>query len=80
MHAKSYLAFIIAENSILDPDLDLVGSETFSRIRISGSEYGSRKKIIPDPGSSGSEMNLKQNYSEKLAKFDHCSKNAQFQV
>ncbi len=27
-------------------------------------------KINQDPGSSGSEMNLKYNYSEKLIKFD----------
>jgi hypothetical protein len=30
-------------------------------------------KIIPDPGSSGFEMNLKQNNSEKLIKFDDFS-------
>jgi hypothetical protein len=50
-----------------------------------GSGYGSGKiipekiipekiipeKIITDPGSSGSEISLKYNYSEKLAKFDH---------
>jgi hypothetical protein len=28
-----------------------------------------RGKIIPDPSSSGSEMNLKKNYPEKLVKF-----------
>ncbi len=45
--------------SVLNLESDLVGSETFSRIRI-------REKIIPDldPGGSGSEMNLKTNYSE----------------
>jgi hypothetical protein len=42
--------------SIADP-------ESFSRIRI-------RTKNIPDPSSSGPEMNLKPNYSEKLIKFD----------
>jgi hypothetical protein len=30
-------------------------------------------KVIPDPGSSGSEMNLKQNCSDKLIKFDNFS-------
>jgi hypothetical protein len=38
MHAKSYLGFIIAENSVLDPDLDPRLSAG------SGSEYGSGKK------------------------------------
>jgi len=52
--------------SIVDPDP--VGSETFSKIRI-------RKKILrdPDPNSSGSGMNFKQNYFEKLAKCDYLS-------
>jgi hypothetical protein len=31
------------------------------------------EKIFPDPDSSGSEMKLKQNYSEKLIKFDNFS-------
>jgi hypothetical protein len=43
-----------------------------------GSRFGEipdaeKIKIIPDPGSSGSEMNLKKNYSEKLIKFDNFS-------
>ncbi len=53
--------------SVVDPDP--VGSETFRRIR-----YGDTKIIPdPDPGSSGSEMNLKLNYSKKLIKYDNFS-------
>jgi hypothetical protein len=33
------------------------------------------EKIIPDPDSSGSEINLKCNYSVKLTKFDNFSRN-----
>jgi hypothetical protein len=43
------------KSSVVDPDADRdpVGSETFSRIRI---WIRIQKKIIPDPGSSGSEI------------------------
>ncbi len=47
-----------------------VGSETFSRIR---------GKIISDPGSSGSEMSFKTNYSDNI-KFDIISTNDQFNL
>jgi hypothetical protein len=36
------------------------------------------EKIILYPGSSGSEMNLKSNYSEKLLKLTNSQQNAQF--
>jgi hypothetical protein len=37
---------------------------------LSGSGYRSGT-IIPDPDSSGFEMNVKGNFSEKLIKFDN---------
>jgi hypothetical protein len=35
--------------------------------------FGSVSKIIPDPDSSGSEINLKQNFSETMIKYDDFS-------
>jgi hypothetical protein len=49
-------------------DPDPISSETFSRTQGTDPE-----KIIPDPGSPVSEMNLKGYFSEKLKKFDHFS-------
>jgi hypothetical protein len=46
-------------SSVVDPDP--AGSEV------------DPEKIIPDPSSSGSEINFKYNYSEKLKKFDNFS-------
>jgi hypothetical protein len=46
---KSYIKNTVYVSAV---DSDPIGSETLSRIRI-------WEKIIPDPGSSGSEMNLK---------------------
>jgi hypothetical protein len=63
-------------------DSDPVGSKTFSRIRIrsdpkllvgSGSGYGSGKNHSGSQQLTRSEINLKYNYSEKLAKFDNFS-------
>jgi hypothetical protein len=72
---RNIVVIIVNICCVVDPDP--VGSEIVGQIRIR-----IRKKLISDPGqrSTGSEMNLKENYYEKLLKFTVSQQKAQLRT